>query len=70
MVPRMNSSGRFSSSRHTLLFKALQSTGHTGNDFTDFNRCMSEARNKGLSWTQGLDYTVKKLQAAQQETSR
>ena len=58
----MNSSGRFSSSKHNLLFNALQASGQTNGDYTAFNRCMSEARAKGLTWVQGLDYTVKKLQ--------
>ena len=58
----MNSSGRFSSSKHNLLFNALQASGQTHGDYTAFNRCMSEARAKGLTWVQGLDYTVKKLQ--------
>ena len=58
----MNSSGRFSSRKHNLLFEALQASGHTSGDYTEFNRCMSEAKSKGLTWVQGLDYTVKKLQ--------
>ena len=57
----MDSSGLFSSSKHNLLFRALQSTGQTSGDYTTFNRCMSEAKQQGLTWTQGLDYTVKKL---------
>lgn len=61
-VLAMNSSGRFSSSKHNLLFHALQASGQTNGDYTAFNRCMSEARAKGLTWVQGLDYTVKKLQ--------
>ncbi len=61
-VLAMNSSGRFSSSKHNLLFNALQASGQTTGDYTAFNRCMSEARSKGLTWVQGLDYTVKKLQ--------
>ncbi len=61
-VHAMNSSGRFSSSKHNLLFNALQASGQTNGDYTAFNRCMSEARAKGLTWVQGLDYTVKKLQ--------
>ena len=61
-VVAMNSSGRFSSSKHNLLFNALQASGQTNGDYTAFNRCMSEARAKGLTWVQGLDYTVKKLQ--------
>ncbi len=58
----MSSSGRFSSRKHNLLFDALQASGQTSGDYTDFNRCMSEAKAKGLTWVQGLDYTVKKLQ--------
>ncbi len=58
----MNSSGRFSSRKHNLLFDALQASGQTSGDYSDFNRCMSEAKSKGLTWVQGLDYTVKKLQ--------
>ncbi len=61
-VEAMNSSGRFSSRKHNLLFDALQASGQTSGDYTDFNRCMSEAKAKGLTWVQGLDYTVKKLQ--------
>lgn len=59
-----SSSGRFSSSKHNLLFNALQASGQTNGDYTAFNRCMSEARAKGLTWVQGLDYTVKKLTTA------
>ena len=62
IVSRMGSSGRFSSRKHNLLFDALQASGQTSGDYTDFNRCMSEAKAKGLTWVQGLDYTVKKLQ--------
>lgn len=58
----MTSSGHFSSSKHNLLFNALRASGQTNGDYTVFNRCMSEARSKGLTWVQGLDYTVKKLQ--------
>ncbi len=60
-VAFMSSSGRFSSRKHNLLFNALQASGQTQGDYTAFNRCMSEARSKGLTWVQGLDYTVKKL---------
>jgi hypothetical protein len=60
----MSSSGRFSSRKHNLLFDALKASGQTSGDYTDFNRCMSEAKSKGLTWVQGLDYTVKKLQPA------
>ncbi len=59
----MDSSGLFSSSKHNTLFKALQSTGQDAADYADFNRCMAEARRQGLSWTEGLEYTVKKLAA-------
>ncbi len=59
----MSSPGRFSSSKHNLLFNALQASGQNHGDYTAFNRCMSEARAKGLTWLQGLDYTVKKLAA-------
>ncbi len=59
---RMSSSGRFSSRKHNLLFDALNASGQTSGDYTEFNRCMSEAKAKGLTWVQGLDYTVKKLQ--------
>ena len=58
----MSSSGRFSSRKHNLLFDALNAAGQTTGDYTEFNRCMSEAKAKGLTWVQGLDYTVKKLQ--------
>ncbi len=61
-VSLMSSSGRFSSRKHNLLFDALQASGQTSGDYTDFNRCMSEAKARGLTWVQGLDYTVKKLQ--------
>lgn len=60
----MNSSGRFSSRKHNLLFDALQASGQTSGDYSAFNRCMWEAKSKGLTWVQGLDYTVKKLQPA------
>ena len=66
----MNSSGRFSSSKHTLLFKALQSAGQKTGDYTAFNRCMAEAKDQGLNWAQGLDYTVKKLQPSPQGCKR
>ena len=59
----MDSSGLFSSSKHNSLYKALQSTGQNTADYADFNRCMAEARKQGLSWTEGLEYTVKKLAA-------
>ena len=61
---RMDSSGRFSSRKHNLLFDALEASGQSSGDYSDFNRCMSEAKSKGLTWVQGLDYTVKKLQPA------
>ena len=57
----MNSSGLFTSSKHNLLYKALQATGHTNGDYTAFNNCMAEAHAKGLTCAQGLDYTVNKL---------
>ena len=66
----MNSSGLFSSSKHNLLFNALQASGQTQGDYTAFNRCMSEARAKGLTWVQGLDYTVKKLGAASEPVDK
>ena len=59
----MNSSGRFSSSKHNLLFSALTASGQKPGDYTEFNRCMLEARSQGLTWVEGLDYTVKKLQS-------
>lgn len=61
-VDVMDSSGRFSSRKHNLLYDALQASGQSSGDYSDFNRCMSEAKSKGLTWVQGLDYTVKKLQ--------
>lgn len=66
----MDSSGLFTSSKHNLLFKALQTTGQTQGDYRAFNACMSEARAQGLTWVQGLDYTVKKLKPGTSETKR
>jgi len=70
-VEFMDSSGRFSSRKHNLLYDALHASGQSSGDYSDFNRCMSEAKSKGLTWVQGLDYTVKKLQpAATRESER
>lgn len=60
-VSRMNSSGLFSSSKYNLLYRALQTSGQQPKDFSTFNRSMSEARAQGMTWSEGLDYTVKKL---------
>ncbi len=62
----MSSSDSFSTGKYNLLYNALRASGQKDGDYTAFNRCMSEARSKGLTWVQGLDYTVKKLSQEQQ----